>query len=223
MRAKFLICSALMAISVPAAAQAPAATGAVAESALANSSVSIAVEPALNDGRLVIKIAAQNRSKAAIPFGPASVSVAKPDGEAIALRPLDRLIDDVRVAAGLAPVQVQGTTGAYAAPIMPVNSEGQVDVSGYTGGMAVAPDENIRRVRSRTKAKGSISAEDADRQIATLNAAILKDSTVQPGQVAAGQVVSEPLKFAKDEDRTLHLRIRIAGDEHGFTIAAPKK
>ena len=222
MRAKFLIGSALLLIAVPAAAQTPAAPP-VAESALANSNVSIAVEPALNDGRLVIKIAAQNKSKAAAPFGPASVSIAKPSGEVIALRPLDKLIADVRAAAGQAPVQVQGTTAGHAAPIMPVNTEGQVDVSGYTGGMAVAPDENIRRVRSRSKAKGSITAEEADRQIATLNAAILKDSTVQPGEVAVGQVVSEPLKFAKGEDRTLHLRIRIAGDEHGFTIAAPGK
>jgi hypothetical protein len=29
------------------------------------------------------------------------------------------------------------------------------------------------------------------------------------------------LKFAKDEERILYVRVRVAGDEHSFTIAAP--
>jgi hypothetical protein len=42
----------------------------------------------MNDGRLVLKVAAQNRGSAPVPFGPASVSVSRPDG-----RPIGRLIE----------------------------------------------------------------------------------------------------------------------------------
>jgi hypothetical protein len=44
---------------------------------------------------------------------------------------------------------------------------------------------------------------------------------IQPGQIRVGQIVSQKLKFKKGEDRTLYLKIRIAGDEHSFTVAAP--
>jgi hypothetical protein len=33
--------------------------------------------------------------------------------------------------------------------------------------------------------------------------------------------VSQKLKLKTGEDRTLHLIVTIAGDTHGFTIAAP--
>ena len=46
-----------------------------------------------------------------------------------------------------------------------------------------------------------------------LKHAILQDQTIAPGQIAVGQIVSEKLKFKKDEDRTLHLVVQIAGDD----------
>jgi hypothetical protein len=224
MKSRLLFVCAAAPFAAPVIA-AQSAQPTVAESKQAHSSVSVLVDPQLNDGRLVVKIAAQNKSGAAVPFGPASISVAKPNGEQIALLPLGRLIEDVRVAAGMsAPggTQQAPTAGAYAAPNISSSAAGRPDVSNYTGGSGIAGDEIIRRSnQQRARTKPSISKEQAEAQIATLRQAILQDSTLQPGQVAAGQIVSDKLSFKKGEDRTLHLRIRIAGDEHGFTIAAP--
>ena len=72
-----------------------------------------------------------------------------------------------------------------------------------------------------TFSKHLIDRKTAEAQIAALKQAILQDQTIAPGQIAVGQVVSQKLKFAKGEDRTLHLRVRLGSDEHGFTIAAP--
>ena len=228
-RGKLLICGAvLFAQAAPAAAQAPGgAAVTTAESVQPSSSVSIVVEPALSDGRLVVKMAIQNRGATPLPFGPGNVSIAKLNGEPVAIMPLERLIDDVRVAAGESPQVGIGTHAggsAYAAPVMPTNSEGQVDVSGYTGGMGLSGDETLRRSRpDRAKRKATITPQEAEAQIQALKAAILKDQSLQPKQIAAGQLVSEPLKFKKDEDRTLHLRVRAAGAEHSFTLMAPAK
>jgi hypothetical protein len=215
-----LLCSAMLAAPIPAWVS-PALAQSPAESKLPQSSVSLMVEPKLNDGRLVVRLAAKNLGASPAPFGPSSVSVAKPDGEVIAITPLSSLVDDVRLAAGMgaAPSATAPTQGAYASPQLNQRDGGRMDVTGFTGGSAVGGDEYVRR--SPKKVKPTISEAEAQQEIAALNQAILKDSTLAPGQVAAGQLVSQTLKFGKKEDRTLHLRVRVAGDEHSFTIMAP--
>lgn len=222
MKTGLLLCAAIV-LAIPAAAAQP--TPAVAESKLAHSSVSVVVDPQLNDGRLVIKIAAKNGTTAAVPFGPSSISITKPTGEVIALNSLQQLIDNVRIAAGMPTQAVPGqapTSGAYAAAQVQVDSAGRPDVSSYTGGSGIAADEIVRRTKQVSpKSKPSIDRATAETQIATLKQAILQESTIQPGQITVGQVVSQKLKFKKSEDRTMYLRVGIAGDEHSFTIAAP--
>src|SRR6266571_2655929 len=89
MRSVLLLCAAIVVASpVTGAALAPQ----VAESKLANSSVSVMVEPQLNDGRLVIKVAAKNGKSAPVAFGPGSVSISKAAGAPIALSSLKQLI-----------------------------------------------------------------------------------------------------------------------------------
>jgi hypothetical protein len=221
MKRLVLLCAAIV---LPAPAGAAPASQAVAESKLTHSSVSVVVDPQLNDGRLVIKIAAKNGTTAAIPFGPSSILITKPTGEAIAFNSLQQLVDDVRMAAGMAeaaPGQAP-TPGAYAAAQTQVDNAGHPDVSGYTGGSGIATNEIVRRTnRALPKSKPSIDRATAEAQIAALKQAILQDSTIRPGQITVGQLVSEKLTFKKGEDRTLHLRVRIAGDEHSFTVAAP--
>src|SRR4051794_41869202 len=95
--------------SIALASPVTAAEPQVAESKLAHSSVSVAVEPQLNDGRLVIKIAAMNGTAAPVSFGPGSVSISTVAGEARSLRPLQKNGNEVRAAAG-------GETGGVAAP-----------------------------------------------------------------------------------------------------------
>ena len=211
MRSKFLLCAAIVLASPVTAA--PAAPE-IADSKLANSTVSVAVEPQLNDGRLVIKVAAKNGSSAPVAFGPASVSISTVAGQPVALSSLSKLINDVRTAA---PAGDALTQGAYAMRQQSgaQDGSGRMDVTGYTGGSAIAPSETVRW------SKHSIDPKTAEAQIAGLRQAILQDQTVAPGQIAVGQIVSEKLKFKKGEDRILHLVVHIAGDNHAFTIAAP--
>lgn len=215
----------LFCVAIASAPPVAAAEPQVAESKLAHSSVSVAVEPQLNDGRLVIKIAAKNGTGAPVPFGQGAISISTVAGQPVALSSLQKLINDVRVAAGMKPEATPfgtPTAGAYAAPQMQVNSAGHADVSNYTGGSAIGSDEYVRQSnRPSPGSKPSIDRKTAETQIASLKQAILQDGVIQPGQIAVGQVVSEKLKFRKGDDRTLHLVVHIAGDEHGFTLAAP--
>jgi hypothetical protein len=215
MKSMLLICAAIASASplVAAASDAPQ----VADSKLANSSVSVAVEPKLNDGRLVLKVAAKNGSSAPVAFGPGSISISTLAGQPIALSSLQQLIDDVRMAAGAPPAGDAPTQGAYAVRQQPgaQDGSGRMDVTGYTGGSAIAPTETVRW------SKHSLDPKTADAQIAALKQAILQDQTIVPGQIAVGQIVSQKLKFAKGEDRTLHLVVQIANDTHPFTIGAP--
>jgi hypothetical protein len=215
----------LFCASIAFASPLTAAEPQLAESKLAHSSVSVAVEPQLNDGRLVIKVAAMNGTAAPVSFGPGAISITTVAGQPIALSSLQTLINNVRVAAGMATARAPGEVpiaGVYATPQTQVDSSGHMDVSNYTGGSTVGSEQMIRQSNPRSEgSKPSIDRRTADAQIAALNQAILQDSTIAPGQIAVGQVVSEKLKFKKDEDRTLHLVVHIAGDEHGFTIAAP--
>jgi hypothetical protein len=150
MKRLVLLCAAMVLTSPAAAAP---ANPVVADSKLAHSSVSVVVDPQLNDGRLVIKIAAKNGTTAPIPFGPSSISITKLTGEAIALNSLQQLVDDVRLAAGMATETVPGqapTPGAYAAAQTQVDSAGHPDVSGYTGGSGIAANEIVRRTSRRS-------------------------------------------------------------------------
>jgi light-regulated signal transduction histidine kinase (bacteriophytochrome) len=96
-----------------------------------------------------------------------------------------------------------------------------MDVTGFTGGSTVGGNEYVRRSKPTTT-KPSITSSEAETQIAALKQVILQESMLGPGQVAAGQLVTSQLKFGKKEDRTLHVRVRVAGEEHSFTIEAPK-
>jgi hypothetical protein len=220
MKWMLLFCAAIASASSVAAAEPQ-----VAESKLAHSSVSVAVEPQLNDGRLVIKVAAMNGAAAPVSFGPGAISITTVAGQPITLSSLQTLINNVRIAAGMATARAPGEVpiaGVYATPQTQVDSSGHMDVSNYTGGSTVGSEQMIRQSNPRSEgSKPSIDRRTADAQIAALNQAILQDTTIAPGQIAIGQVVSEKLKFKKGEDRTLHLVVHIAGDEHGFTVAAP--
>jgi hypothetical protein len=215
-----LFCAAIASASSVAAAEPQ-----VAESKLAHSSVSVAVEPQLNDGRLVIKVAAMNGTAGPVSFGPGAISITTVAGQPITLSSLQTLINNVRVAAGMATARAPGEVpiaGVYATPQTQVDSTGHMDVSNYTGGSTVGSEQMIRQSNPRSEgSKPSIDRRTADAQIAALNQGILQDTMIQPGQIAVGQVVSEKLKFKKGEGRTLHLVVHIAGDAHPFTIAAP--
>lgn len=182
-------------------------------SAKTASAVSVAVEPTLSDGRLVLRVAAQNRSKAPVPFGPASVTIATAAGETIAIRPLAALIADA--GGGRGGDERGAVSGVAVNPAMTTTNSGQRDVSGYTGGMGTAVAQSARR-----RKPGADPAVEA--QIAALKAGILADSVIAPGQLAAGQLVSEKIKFRDKRKRGLVVTVAVAGETHSFAFDAPE-
>jgi hypothetical protein len=217
MKIQLLFSATLLCLSFPAAAQG-AATGTVAESKAGQSAVSLEVEPKLDDGRLVLKLAAQNKASTAVQFGPADVTIAKANGEPIALMSLPQLTNDVRMAAGMKPDATAPTSNAYATQGMTTDATGHLDVSNFNGSMGISQGQIVR---DTTRSKPTITKAQAEEQIAALKQAILQDSSVPPGQIAVGELVSAPLKLTPGEDRTIHVWVKIGGDEHTFTVAAP--
>ncbi|AQR73456.1 hypothetical protein [Sphingomonas sp. LM7] len=199
----------LMLASVPAAAQDIQAGITSAKTA---GTVIVSADPALSHGRLVLRIAAQNRTQAPAPFGPASVRIATAAGEPVPIRPLGALIADVRGEGG----ETRGAVaGVVEAPAIGTNNAGQRDVGGYTGSMGTAVAQGSRK----RKAKPDPAAEA---QVAALRAGILTDGTIAPGAVVAGQLVSEKIKFRNKRERGLVVTVTLAGEAHSFAFDAPE-
>lgn len=225
MKVQFLLLSAALVLAPPAVAQAAAAeAAAAAESKQAHSTVSLEVEPRLDEGRLVIKLAAENRATAPVAFGPADVTIAKLNGQPVALMSLQQLTNDVRLAAGMKAEVTAPSSNTYATQAMSTDAMGHMDVSNFHGSMGISGDQIVRDTNhDSAPKKPTITKAEANQQITALKQAILQNSTLAPGQIAVGELVSAPLKLAKGEDHTLHVWVKIAGDEHTFTIAAPEQ
>jgi hypothetical protein len=174
--------------------------------------VHVVAEPSLAKGRLVLHVVAVNRGKTAASFGPADISIADAGGRAIATVPRETLLAE----AGERSPVAGGTAAAsaYAAPTLSTNSAGQLDTTGYTGGMASVssgvPQDTIDRTRS---APPRIN-------VSKLDEVLLKQVDVQPGGVEGGQVVSEKLRLRGD--RIVTITVSFAGERHVVRLPAPK-
>jgi hypothetical protein len=199
-------------------AQAPIVTGDAAAGLMSRRTlgeVHVVADPALADGRLVLRIVVLNRGKAPAPFGPDDVSVATADGTQIVLMSRAALLaeqgGDPRSAA------TGETTQAHAAPSLPVNGAGQTDVSGFSGGMgttvAGVPQGAIDR--SRRADPKTVAA------VAALDAVLLKPIMLKPGAADGGQIVTTKLKRGKTVSVTV--TVMFAGEEHRFDVAVPKR
>lgn len=209
--------AALLAITVPAAAQDVAPVdgkpGTDIVSAGTIGDVHVVAETTLAKGRLVLHVVAVNRGKASAPFGPENVSLAAADGGAIALLPRDRLLAEAGAAA---PVVGSSTASSgYAAPTLSTNGAGQLDTTGYTGGMGGVsaggvPQDTLDRSR----------ASPAKVDVAKLDEVLLKQAEVKAGAVEGGQVVSDKLKLRGD--RIVVITVNFAGERHIVRLPAPK-
>lgn len=209
--------AALLVIAAPVAAQdvAPAdgKPGTDIVSAGTIGDIHVVAETTLAKGRLVLHVVAVNRGKASAPFGPENIVLAAADGSAIALLPRDRLLAE----AG-APGPVAGSSTAssgYAAPTMSTNGAGQLDTTGYTGGMGSVsasgvPQDTLDRAR----------AAPAKVDVAKLDEVLLKQVEVKPGAVEGGQVVSDKLKLRGD--RIVVVTVNFAGERHIVRLPAPR-
>jgi hypothetical protein len=206
----------LLAITVPAAAQDVAPVdgkpGTDIVSAGTIGDVHVVAETTLAKGRFVLHVVAVNRGKANAPFGPENIALAAADGTAIALLPRDRLLAE----AG-APGPVAGSTASsgYAAPTLSTNGAGQLDTTGYTGGMGSVsasgvPQDTLDRAR----------AAPAKVDVAKLDEVLLKQVEVKPGAVEGGQVVSDKLKLRGD--RIVVVTVNFAGERHIVRLPAPR-
>ena len=196
------------------------------ESMKQRSAVRVAMEPTLSQGRVIIKVAAMNRTAEPIAFGPQNLALTEVDGDMVGWTSFDSLVRDVLVANGIeldAPASSQ-LPASYSTPTMHLNSSGELDVAGFTGTMGVGSNyrshhmEELKRKQIKPKILAKI-----DQQVGDLEAAILQPSEVQSGEVAAGQVVSRELDFDRKEDRRLLLTIELAGETHEFEFVPPEK
>jgi hypothetical protein len=189
--------------------------------------VSIVTEPALSDGRLILKVVAFNRKREPASFSDANVKVFTAAGKPVALIPLEQLIGEAKQAG--APSRQAGNEhdpSYYSHPGIATNGvggAGEPDVGGYSG--ANNPTSGV--VSSHTPTSTTRRGQPADPQlagrIASLQAGILQPLTIAPASAAGGQVVTEKLKFARKEARALRVVVDFNDEQHEFEFEAPPK
>src|SRR5262245_39614174 len=202
-----------------AAESAPAAMSSTKERGV----VSIVPAATLSQGRLVLKVVAFNRTRQPAAFSAADVKILTAAGRPVGLVSLDQLIDETAQAAGSKRrvSSAEHNPADYSHPQMPVSQSGagEPDVSGYTGGGN--PTSGV--VSAHTNVGSSESPADARlrEQIDALRAGILQSTLIPSAAAAGGQVVSEKLKFARKEERTLRVLVEFNGEQHEFSVVPP--
>lgn len=174
----------------------------------AKGEVHVIADAALNGRRLVLKIVVLNLSGGPQAFGPDAVRVTA--GEApVALATRDALIADLTGSGG-----ADETPQAHATASMPVNSAGQTDVSGFTGGMGTVTGGVPASSVDRAQRRGDTQA------IAALDAVLLKPMTIRANGADGGQVLTDKLKRSRTPEVTVH--VQFAGEEHLFLVKVPR-
>jgi hypothetical protein len=186
--------------------------------------VSIIVDPELSDGRLVMKIVAFNRLREPASFSDANLKITKASGDAVALVPLEQLVRETERAASSSRRHIASNDhnpSNYSHPGIPTNGVGgggEPDVGGYTG--ANNPTSGVVSSHTPTSAAPQANPHMAE-QVEALKAAILQPLTIAPATASGGQVVTERLKFARKQPRTLHVVVDFNGEQHAFDFEAP--
>jgi len=190
--------------------------------------VSIMSDPALAEGRLVLKVVAFNSTSAPVAFGPGDINVSTMSGTSVGLIPLEQLIAEAQSAVGPQGEDRQVAMGHdpnnYGYRHLPhdgVGGSGALDVAGYSG--AATPTSGVISPHTHATPSGGTGGDDAalQVQIANLNAAILQPMSIAPASAAGGQIVTEKLKFSREDHRALRVQVRFNGEQHEFTFTAP--
>jgi len=206
--------------ATPAGAADPgSAVPAVMTSTQAQGEVSVAPEPKLLNGELILKVVALNRSQKPAPFGPQDIRISTADGKTVPVMSLDALIAQVKAGAADGSAHSGSYQSSYApGPATTYNQFGQPDVHNFTG--------NSAPLSGQVNPEAPPAAAPADsgaleQQIASLKAGILQDVTVAPGEVKGGELVTERIRFHWREKHTLHIEVRFNGEAHEFDLQAP--
>jgi len=203
----------ILAFAAPAAAQDTKGLDSVQPS----SSVSIMPDPVLQDGRLVLRVAAKNSGNAPVTFGSVNIQVTTASGRTIAVMNRNDVIAEASGRGKDKKGAKSDLPSAYSGPQMVQGSDHLMDVSNYTGGMASTGSVNMVHNAPEQNAAPPPSGSTA----AALDAALLKDESVAPGQMAMGQVVTEKLKLKGKDGHRLHVVVTVGSDSHSFDFAAP--
>jgi hypothetical protein len=182
-----------------------------------SSSVSIMPDPVLQDGRLVLRVAAKNSGNAAVTFGSANVQVTTAGGRSIAVMNRNDVIAEASGGGKGKRGAKSDLPSAYSGPQMVQGSDHLMDVSNYTGGMASTGGANMVHEAPEQNAAPPPAGSTA----AALDAALLKEGNLAPGQMTMGQVVTEKMKLKKNDGRALHVVVTVGGDSHSFDFPAP--
>jgi len=180
--------------------------------------VSVMADPTLSDGRLVLRVVAQNRTKSDAGFGPENVKISTAAGTAVKLLSLDQLVAETKAASGGDSGAMARSAVSHSGPIMSHDASGRPDVTNYTGGNTSMNGIDVNQARSQRSGKVDPKVQQ---QVDALNAAILHNLTIAPAAVSGGQVVTEKLKFARKEAHDLHLVVEFNGEQHEFNFPSP--
>jgi hypothetical protein len=183
--------------------------------------VSVMTDPVLANGRLVLKVAAHNRTDQPQQLRVDDVHVFTATGQPVGILSLDQLIAEARGTGkpGSGSMDSAHQASNYSRPTTSTNRSGELDVTGITG----ASDAIGRSVAERSSANSHAAADDAATrgQVDALKAGILQTLTIAPSSAAGGQVVTEKIKFSRKDERALRVVVDFNGEQHEFNFAAP--
>lgn len=182
--------------------------------------VSIVPEPKRVNGGLILKVVALNQSQKPASFGPEDVQISTADGKAVPIMSLDALIAQVKAQAGGGSAGSGSYNSSYTAgPATTYNQFGQPDVHNFTG--SSAPLSGQINSQAPVKTGSAADSPAVQQRIESLQAGILQDVTIAPGDVKGGELVTQRIKFHWREKHTLHIAVRFNGEEYDFEMAAP--
>ena len=205
---------------VTAADPVAGAAGAIMTSTKASGQISIVPEPRLVNGELILKVVALNQSRKAATFGPQNIQISTADGKTVPLMSLTALVAQVKADAQAAPTGSGSYNSSYTGgPATTYNQLGQPDVHNFSGSSAPLGGQINPEAPVRTGGGGDSTA--LQQQIASLEAGVLQDITIAPGEVKGGEVVTDRIKFHWREKHTLRIVVSFNGEQHEFELPAP--
>jgi hypothetical protein len=191
---------------------------------MAHGEVSVAPESALQDGRLIVRVAILNRDKTEVPFNLESVQLSTANGKAVPILSVDQLTREVVKAviadhrSAIRSTDHQQNNYAMNDNAAIRDSSGSI-VSGNYGGTAVGANsyENMAEIKSLPE---PVIAE-INAQVVGLKAGLLQSKNVAPGQVVAGQIVTDKLRLGRKDPRVLKMTVIFNQEQHEFLLDVP--
>jgi hypothetical protein len=215
----------------------------------ARGTVSIAAEPVLDKGRLVLSVTGINRTDQPVGFTAGDIKVFTAAGKKVRLVELDDLIAEARREADNLHRPVRRERDPLddhrADPMRGERSDPLDDAAAPSYGrrststtrrtdpaddeLGRDSDTTIGGVSTRQSPTGdeaSASVEMgslSDRaQVGALKAAILQATVVQPSGGGGGKIVTEKLRFGRKDERALRVQVNFAGEQHEFSFVPPE-